>query len=211
MIANVKVSWSGILAGVQPRIDLTRSFDQRYHNYLGYLLIVDGEAGGEPRTFTVRIGPAAQARHGFRAGDRVAGVAHAPADADAEAADLYKASALKLLERAQSTPPAPPPWLGVPPALEVYRERGHRRLDAHTYDASCRTCQWGCRMAVAMIVDQWNPSVVRRRWETFCYGPKSCPLHRAGPLRKVPGRKGMSYTEEDWVDEEATAGRGADE
>ena len=66
-------------------------------------------------------------------------------------------------------------------------------------------------MVVAVIVDQWNPSVVRRRLETFCYGPKSCPLHRAGPLRKVPGRKGMTYTEEDWVDEEATARRGADE
>lgn len=63
-------------------------------------------------------------------------------------------------------------------------------------------------MAVAMIIDQWNPSVVRRRFETFCYGPKSCPLYRAGPARKVPGRRGMSYTEEDWVDEEATLGRG---
>jgi hypothetical protein len=35
-----KVAWSGEIAGVQPRIDLLRSFDQRQHSYLGYLLLV---------------------------------------------------------------------------------------------------------------------------------------------------------------------------
>ena len=30
-------------------------------------------------------------------------------------------------------------------------------------------------------------------------------------LAKVPGRKGMSYTEEDWVDEDATSHREDDE
>jgi hypothetical protein len=69
---------------------------------------------------------------------------------------------------------------------------------------------WGCEMAVEMIVDQWNPSVRRYRRETFCYGPKSCPVYSAGPTRKVPGRKGMSWEEEDWVDEDATAHRGPD-
>jgi len=44
------------------------------------------------------------------------------------------------------------------------------------------------------------------RFETFCYGPKSCALYRAGPTRKVPGRKGMSWEEEDWVDEEELLG-----
>ncbi len=70
---------------------------------------------------------------------------------------------------------------------------------------------WGCEMAVEMIIDQWNPSKVRWRRETFCYGPKSCALYKAGPKRKVPGRKGMSWTEEDWIDEEATSHRGEDE
>lgn len=49
------------------------------------------------------------------------------------------------------------------------------------------------------------------RFETFCYGPRSCALYSAGPTRKVPGRKGMSYTEEDWVYEDATAHRGPDD
>ena len=208
---TAKLRWSGTLQGVQPRIDLGRSFDQRYHSYLGYLLLVDGQVGEERGTFTVRVGPAAQAKHGFRAGDRVSGFAHVVVDRNAEAAHFYKASALEVVERPSPGPSAPPPWIGIPPVLGVYRERGHRRLDARTYEASCRTCQWGCRMAVTMVIDQWNPAVVERRFETFCYGPKSCALYRAGPRRKVPGRKGMSYTEEDWVDEDSTRGRGEDE
>lgn len=203
-----KVAWSGEVLGAQPRIDLLRSYDERQHSYLGYLLVVRGEMAGREREFSVRIGPGALFRHGFRAGDRVAGVAHPVADPEREVADLYKASGLVLAARSESPPPAGPPWRGVPPPLEVYRERGHRRLDARTYEASCRACQWGCRMAVAIILDQWNPSQRRHRFETFCYGPKSCALYRAGPTRKVPGRKGMSYEEEGWVDEQDTEHRG---
>ena len=62
-----------------------------------------------------------------------------------------------------------------------------------------------------MIIDHWNPSKRRYRTETFCYGPRACPLYRSGPERKVPGRHGMSYTEEDWVDDEATSRCGPDE
>lgn len=210
-IAQSKVTWAGRLLGVQPRIDLTRSFDQRYHSYLGYLLRVEGEVEGAFRSLTVRIGPGTQAKHDFRAGDRVSGVAQPVADPEGEVADLFKASGFKLLQRGEAPPASPPPWLGVPPALEVYRERGHRRLDARTFEASCLACQWGCRMAVTLIVDQWRPEVVRRRFEDFCYGPRSCPRYRAGPARKAPGRGGISYTEESWVDEEATAHRGPDD
>ena len=62
-----------------------------------------------------------------------------------------------------------------------------------------------------MIVDQWNPDRRRYRTETFCYGPLSCPLYKSGPPRKVPGRRGMTYTEEDWIDDEATSHRSPDE
>ena len=70
---------------------------------------------------------------------------------------------------------------------------------------------WGCLMAVEMIIDQWNPERRRYRTETFCYGPLSCPRYKSGPARKVPGRRGMTYTEEDWIDDEATSHRGPDE
>ena len=40
-----KIVWQGVLLSVQPRIRLTRSFDQRSHTYLGYALKVrDGSA-----------------------------------------------------------------------------------------------------------------------------------------------------------------------
>jgi hypothetical protein len=71
---------------------------------------------------------------------------------------------------------------------------------------------WGCRMPVEIIVDNWNPRGRRKyRFETFCYGPLSCKLYKAGPNRKVEGRNGMVWVEEDWVDEMAVEHRGEDE
>lgn len=206
-----KIPWVGTIIGVQPRIRLTRSFDQSSHSYLGYLLRVDGTVGGDQRGFVVAIGKAAQVKHAFRMGDHVSGESEPVEDARTEVAELYKTSKLKLLNRPGAEASSPPPWLGVPPALEVYRERGHRRLDPKTFDTKCTACVWGCKMAVEIIIDQWKPTNVRYRVETFCYGPKSCSVYRAGATRKVPGRKGMSWEEEDWVDEEATAHRGPDE
>jgi len=66
-------------------------------------------------------------------------------------------------------------------------------------------------MLVTIIIDHWQPEKKKYRFETFCYGPKSCAIYKAGPGRKVPGRKGMIYEEPDWVDEEATSHRGLDE
>jgi len=66
-------------------------------------------------------------------------------------------------------------------------------------------------MPVEIIIDQWNPSKKQYRTETFCYGAKSCALYKAGPTRKVPGRKGMVRKEEDWVDEDAVSHRGMDD
>jgi hypothetical protein len=44
-----KVDWEGELLSVQPRIRLTRSFDQRSRTYLGYALRVRGTLAGEAR------------------------------------------------------------------------------------------------------------------------------------------------------------------
>ena len=206
-----KVFWSGRVVAVQPRIRLMRSFDERSHSYQGYVLRIDGTIADEPGEFMIAIGKAAQAKHRFQAGMEVSGQAVPVPDPRLETAGCYKASGLKIMNDAGGDPPAGPPFHGEPPDLETYRSRGHRRLDTRTYDAKCTTCIWGCRMPVEMIIDHWNPSKKRYRFETFCYGPKSCALYKAGPTRKVPGRKGMSYTEEDWVDEDATSHRGPDD
>ena len=207
----MKVRWTGRLVSVQPRIRLTRSFDERSHSYLGYILRVDGAIGGQAREFLVGIGKGAQAKHEFQTGDLVEGESLPVADSQIEPAEFYRASKLKILERSNLDTILPPPWLGIPKGLETYRQRGHRRLNASTYSSKCRTCVWGCRMAVEMIIDQWNPRLRRYRSETFCYGPKSCPFYKAGPTRKVPGRKGMTWEEPDWVDEDATSHRQLDE
>lgn len=206
-----KVQWSGRVAAVQPRIRLTRSFDERSHSYLGYVLRIDGTCGGEAGEFLIAVGEGAHAKHRFQKGMELSGSSVPVEDPRKESAALYKTSGLKVVKNAEGETLAGPPFHGVPPDLETYRARGHRRLDARTYDTKCTTCVWVCRMPVEMIIDQWNPSKKQYRFETFCYGPKSCPLYRPGPVRKVPGRKGMSYTEEDWVDEDATAHRGPDD
>lgn len=206
-----KISWNGVLISVQPRIRLNRSFDQRSHTYLGYALTVRGSIGSEAREFLVGVGEGAHAKHHFRAGDAVSGDGLPVADPRLETVEFYKISNLKVTGREVREETPPPPWRGVPPPLPVYRERGHRRLAARTYQDKCTTCMWGCKMAAEMIIDQWNPDVRRYRTETFCYGPRSCPLYQSGPARKVPGRHGMSYTEEDWVDDDATSRRGSDE
>jgi hypothetical protein len=46
-----KVAWTGEITGVQPRIDLLRSFDERQHSYLEYLLRITGIIDGVQRGF----------------------------------------------------------------------------------------------------------------------------------------------------------------
>lgn len=206
-----KVSWTGRIVAVQPRIRLLRSFDQRSHSYLGYVLRIGGLCGSDGGEVLVAVGKGAHAKHRFQAGMEIEGQAVPVEDERKETAAFYKASGIRVVKAAGDNPLAGPPVHGVPPALETYRARGHRRLDPRTYDAKCMNCIWGCRMPVEMILDQWNPTKRQYRVETFCYGPKSCPVYSPGPVRKVPGRKGMSYTEEDWVDEDATSQRGLDD
>ena len=188
-----------------------RSFDERSHSYLGYALSIKGILDNNEREFLIGIGKAAQEKHQFRLGNVVKGESHPALDQRTEVVEYYKTSKLEIIKRVDDSMIDPPPWIYVPPTLETYRERGHRRLDVRTYESKCRQCIWGCKMPVELIIDQWNPSKKRYRVETFCYGPKSCTLYKAGPTRKVPGRKGMVYEEQDWVDEDAISHRGMDD
>jgi len=207
----IKSTFKGTIISIQPRIRLTRSFDESSHTYLGYAIKMEGERDGEETTFSVGIGKAAHTKHQFKVNDIVSGECVPVPDPDMEPVNYYKVSKLNVIAKGEQGSTASP-WELVPPVLDVYRERGHRRLAARTYDAKCRSCMWGCRMPVEIIVDNWNPRVPRKyRFETFCYGPLSCKLHKPGPNRKVEGRKGMVYVEEDWVDQMAVEHRGEDE
>jgi len=206
-----KMRFEGAIGSVQPRIRLTRSFDIREHSYLGFMLRLNGRVDEEPGVFTIGIGPGTQGKHKFRTGMSITGECVPVADTRLEPVEFYKVSKVYISDRPAESDDTPPPWIGEPPALEVYRDRGHRRLASQTYERECRHCIWGCRMAVEMIIDHWKPDIRKYRNETFCYGPLSCPLYRPGPTRKVPGRKGMTWEEEDWVDEQDTNHREPDE
>jgi hypothetical protein len=78
----------------------------------------------------VGIGPAAHARHHLRAGDVLRGESVPVGDPRVEPVDFYKTTRLEVLTRAPEQAAPPPPWLRIPPALTVYRERGHGRLDS---------------------------------------------------------------------------------
>jgi hypothetical protein len=119
-----KVAWSGKIGSIQPRIRLMRSFDQRSHSYLGYVLGVEGKIGGAPGEFQIALGKAAQAKHRFCAGVEASGQAVSVPDPHLETAGYYKASGLKILKDPGDNPAAGPPFQGVPPDLETYRSRG---------------------------------------------------------------------------------------
>lgn len=167
-----------------------------------------GKCDSQPCEILVAVGKKAHEKHQFAVGTELSGASVPVDDPRLETAEFYKTTKIEITAESSSAEPSPPPFLGPPPSLETYRERGHRRLDPKTYDSKCATCIWGCRMPVEIILDQWDQSKKKYRYETFCYGLKSCPLYRAGATRKVPGRRGMSWEEEDWVDEEATSHRG---
>jgi len=203
-----KVFWTGKIISVQPRIRLMRSFDERSHTYLGYILQIEGVIGEEEKSFPIALGKGAHAKHQLRIGDAVSGMSVPVSDPRIETAEYYKTSKLKIIERGTLPQDASLLCHLVPPPLEVYRERGHRRLALRTFESKCSKCIWGCLMPVELIIDHWNPSHKKYRFETFCYGPQSCSLYKAGPTRKVPGRRGMTWEEEDWIDEETVSHRG---
>lgn len=133
-------------------------------------------------------------------GDRVSGEALSIEMPEKEWANLYKVSGLKVVRSGDSAEDRLADIDGgMAPPLTVYRERGHVRLDPHTYESKCRQCPWGVVMATQIIVDHWNPSTSTRwREETHCYGPQDCPHYRAGKPRTVPGRKpGMIWIDDD--------------
>lgn len=191
-MALEKVSFRGTLAAVKPRIGLHRSFNEVWHSYRGYVLVVaDG-----PR---VAIGPGTHEKHEFRIGDLIEGRGVPVPDPRKEWADLYKVSGLRVVERGPADEDRPADIDGgIAPALEDYRGHGHRRLDPRTYECSCRSCPFGAVMPTEVIVDHWNPEQTTKwRVETHCYGPHDCPRYRAGRRRTVPGRKpGMVFVDE---------------
>lgn len=183
--------------------------DERYHTYVGYVLRLQGRIDDQDGGFLIGIGQGRRPNVN-RTGDIVSGRSMPVEDTRLEIAEYYKTAGLKVISGRHPSSITHHPHI-VPPDLEVYRGRGHCRLNARTYAARCESRIWGYRMALEMITP-FDPQQRRYRTDTFCYGPQIMPiLYLAGPVHTVPGRKGMVWQEEDWVDEDATHHRAMDE
>jgi hypothetical protein len=104
-----KTSWRGIVTSVQPRIRLTRSFDERSHTYQGYVLTLQGLIDEDEREFRVATGEGAHRKHQFQIGDQLSGLGVPVADPRIETAELYKVSKLKFADRSSGEPAKAPP------------------------------------------------------------------------------------------------------
>lgn len=65
-MAESHEGFSGTVAAVKPRIGLHRSFDQVWHSYRGYVLVLENAP-------LIAVGQAAHTTHHFRIGDVVEG------------------------------------------------------------------------------------------------------------------------------------------
>ena len=148
---DTKLTFKGTIISIQPRIRLTRSFDEASHTYLGYAITLEGEINNQHTTFSISIGKAAHAKHQFKVNDVISGECIPVPDPELELVDYYKISKLKLITQSTTIINSSSLWELLPPELEVYRERGHRRLAARTYDTKCSSCMWGARMPVEII------------------------------------------------------------
>jgi hypothetical protein len=206
------IFWSGKIHAVQCRAWVWRYLtDNRTHHHLGFNLWVEGEAADNSGKFIVAISAIQQHKLQFRIGDVVKGTAWPCKNAKHEIADFYRAGGLRVLSRAdEPREQDAPPFVGTPPPQEVFEARGARMLDPRRWRKECMTCMWANKSAVEI---EYNFGKSKRyRAETFCYGPKSCPLYAMGEPRAVP-YYGHDYPSMDdgGLDDCITGHRGQDE
>ena len=76
----MKIDWRGEITSVQPRFRLTRSFDQRYHSYLGFGLRIRGEINEREGEAWFGVGQGTHQKNRFRVGQVASGQAQPVAD-----------------------------------------------------------------------------------------------------------------------------------
>ena len=208
--------------------------DNRTHYHLGYLLFIsreDGDSQNKPHSiannerddewdaawddeghgrheerpwFSVAISEKQLMSLRFRIGDRVKGTAWTPQYPEKEFADLYRAGSMKTLENSTlPAPPQAPPWMCFPKPLEVYEERGARLLSKSMWQTKCFPCVWA-NMANVEIQWDFDRDIKRYRFETFCYGPKTCKYYKMGRARSVPYKNRYTALDDGCLDDLCT-------
>jgi hypothetical protein len=207
-----KIEWRGVMLSIQPRTRVWRYVtDNRTHYHLGYNIFLDGSADDTVRQFVVAISEKQQQTGGFRIGDEIHGTAWKKQYPEREFADYYRAGSLKRISGEKNiTEPSPPPWITAPPDMETYESRGARMLSQSQWKSKCFQCVWA-NMANVEIAWDINRKINKYRFESFCYGPKSCKLYKMGRPRAVPYRDRGSAPDDGYLDELCTEGRDWDE
>lgn len=184
--------------------------DNRTHHHLGFNLLVKGEADGRAGRFIVAVSDTQHAKLQFRIGDVFRGTAWTCIKAKHDIADYYRAGGFKALSRADElTDSSGPPFRGLLPAIAVFERRGPRMLDGKLWRKQCFACMWANKSSVE--IEYKFGKVKRYRKETFCYGPRSCPLYDPGPPREVPYFDTFPVIDDGWMDDLCTEGRGTED
>jgi hypothetical protein len=208
-----KIDWRGTVISIQPRTRVWRYVtDNRTHYCLGYNLFLDGAADDVEKQFVVAISEKQQQAGAFHIGDEIQGTAWTKQYPEREFADYYRAGSLKRIGEAVNTVENPnsPPWIMTPPDMQTYEDRGARMLSQSLWKTKCFQCVWASMSNVEIAWDI-DKKINKYRFESFCYGPKSCRLYKMGRPRAVPYKNRGSALDEGWLDELCTEGRDWDE
>lgn len=205
---QTKIEWQGTILSIQPRTNVWRYvIDNRTHSHIGYNLFLDGYTSGENGRFCVAISAKQQQNGGFRIGDVLKGTAWTKKYPQWEYADYYRVGALKRFEKTMSDPETDiPPWKIDPPDMQTYEWRGARILSLSCWKGKCFQCVWA-NMANVTIEYDWG---ITQKWrfESFCYGPKSCKFYKMGKPRLVPYKGRGSSPDDGGLDDLCTENRG---
>lgn len=209
--ATSQIRWYGQIESVQCRAWVWRyKLDNRTHHHLGFNLFLKGEADGQDGRFIVAVSDIQHAKLKFRIGDVFKGTAWPRREAKHEIADYYRAGGLMAISRAaEQADPTEPPFTGLLPPIKVFQRRGARLLDPRLWRKRCCACMWANKSAVE--IEYKFGKVKRYRQETFCYGPRSCPVYDMGPPRQVPYFEQQPSIDNGWMDDLCTEQRDQDD
>jgi hypothetical protein len=207
-----KIEWLGTIVSIQPRTRVWRYLtDNRTHYHIGYNLFLDGSANCVNRSFIVAISEKQQQNGKFRIDDEVRGTAWMKQYPEREFADYYRAGSLKRVSEAVNfRGTTPPPWIIPLPDMQTYEDRGARLLSQSSWKTKCFQCVWA-NMANVEIAWDFDKKINKYRFESFCYGPKSCKFYKMGRPRAVPYKNRGSSMDDGALDTLCTEGRGYDE
>lgn len=215
-----KITFRGMIQAIQPRSNVWRyRLDNRTHTTTGFNLFLLGTVDdseeiqspeGAERQFSIAISGLQQEKHHFQIGDTITGTAWTEKYPQCEYADYYRAGALKKRKAAKAAQSRnAPPWTEAPPTLDIYDRRGCRMLDKRRWGSKCFSCKWAA-MANVAIEYEWGVHQ-KYRFESFCYGPKSCTFYKMGKPRAVPYKDCGTCYDDGCLDEICTESRSQDE